>query len=237
MKKLFTIVILPLAIALLAFLIVKSVMLPLNFKKEREARESVAIERLKDIRTLQVAYKTATGKFASTMDSLILFYNTGNIPVTLQIGSKDDSVAVAHTDAIRKQNRKITDSDLYELYQKGDRNLVFSIENKIAVKDTIFASRKGFCVDSLKYVPFSDGLEVELNTVEKLVSGITVPLFEAKMPYGFRPAPGKPFEGLLKGLDDQLIINLNAERNDQSRYAGLMVGSIDNPNNNAGNWE
>ena len=41
----------------------------------------------------------------------------------------------------------------------------------------------------------------------------------------------------IKDMDEQLVINLEAEKNDQGRYAGLMVGSIDAPNNNAGNWE
>jgi hypothetical protein len=38
-------------------------------------------------------------------------------------------------------------------------------------------------------------------------------------------------------MDRQLIINLIAEREDTERYPGLMVGSVENPNNNAGNWE
>jgi hypothetical protein len=46
-----------------------------------------------------------------------------------------------------------------------------------------------------------------------------------------------PYKALLKGMDRQLRINLEAEKEDQGRYSGLMVGSIDAPNNNAGNWE
>jgi hypothetical protein len=46
-----------------------------------------------------------------------------------------------------------------------------------------------------------------------------------------------PYATLLKGMDEQLIINLEAEKEDQGRYSGLMVGSIDEANNNAGNWE
>ena len=34
-----------------------------------------------------------------------------------------------------------------------------------------------------------------------------------------------------------VIIALVAEREDTDRYPGLMVGSVDNANNNAGNWE
>ena len=43
---------------LLVDLIVKSIMKPVNFNKQKAYRESVAIQRLKDIRTLQVAFKS-----------------------------------------------------------------------------------------------------------------------------------------------------------------------------------
>ena len=46
-----------------------------------------------------------------------------------------------------------------------------------------------------------------------------------------------PYKSLLKGLDNQLRINLDAEQEDKGRYKGLQVGSITAPNNNAGNWE
>ena len=46
-----------------------------------------------------------------------------------------------------------------------------------------------------------------------------------------------PYRSLLKGLDNQLRINLDAEREDTGRYPGLKVGSVTAPNNNAGNWE
>ena len=64
------------------------------------------------------------------------------------------------------------------------------------------------------------------STIKK-VSGVQVPLFEARMPY----------KALLKGMDNQLRINLDADCRDRSRYEGLQVGSISAPNNNAGNWE
>ena len=46
-----------------------------------------------------------------------------------------------------------------------------------------------------------------------------------------------PYKSLLKGLDNQLRINLDDECRTQNRYEGLQVGSISAPNNNAGNWE
>ena len=212
---------------LLAWLIVRSIMKPVEFNKQKAYRESVAIQRLKDIRTLQVAYKSVNGKFVSTVDSLKAFYENGEMTIVMQVGSMDDSLAVAHTEQVKKANRKITPKDLYDRYMAGDKNLVFSVESKIPVKDTIFRSRKGFVIDSLKTIPFSGGQPVEMAAIVKPVSGVQVPLFEAKMPY----------RALLKGMDNQLRINLDADRRAQNKYEGLQVGSVTAPNNNAGNWE
>ena len=38
-------------------------------------------------------------------------------------------------------------------------------------------------------------------------------------------------------MDNQLRINLDADRRNGNKYEGLQVGSITAPNNNAGNWE
>ena len=94
-------------------------------------------------------------------------------------------------------------------------------------KDTLFTNRPNFKVNDLRYIPFSEGDTVIMKSIVKQVSGVDVPLFEAKM----------PFWSLLKGMDRQQIVNLVAEREDTDRYPGLMVGSVDNANNNAGNWE
>ena len=213
---------------LLVDLIVKSIMKPVNFNKQKAYRESVAIQRLKDIRTLQVAFKSVNGKFTSTVDSLAEFYNNGKMGIVMQVGSLDDSLAVAHTEKVKRSSRKkMTGEDFLKLYEAGDKNLVFSVETKIPVKDTLFSHRDDFVVDSLKYIPFSGGQPVLMEALVKTVSGVPVPLFEAKMPY----------KALLKGMDNQLRINLDAEKKDQNRYEGLQVGSVTAPNNNAGNWE
>ena len=211
----------------LVYAIYSSIMQPVNFNKEKDYREEIAVQRLKDIRTLQVAYKGVHNRFVSTVDSLKEFYNNGEMSIIMQVGSNDDSVAVAHTEAIKKANRKITSADLLKLYQSGDKNLVFSVETKVPVRDTLFNGRNDFCIDSLKYIPFSGKQPVEMEAIIKQVSGVPVPLFEAKMPY----------KKLLTGLDNQLRINLDAERRNQNKYEGLQVGSISAPNNNAGNWE
>ena len=99
-------------------------------------------------------------------------------------------------------------------------------ENEVPVKDTLFSHREHFVIDSLAFIPFCGDSIIMASTVKR-VSGVNVPLFEASMPY----------KSLLKGLNNQLRINLDAQCEDQGKYKGLQVGSISAPNNNAGNWE
>ena len=95
----------------------------------------------------------------------------------------------------------------------------------ISVKDSLFKNSAD--LDSLRYV-FNSGIEFFLaKDTLPTQSGITVHVFEAKAPN----------EVILKGMDKQQIINLNAEAEKLKRYPGLQVGSVTEPNNNAGNWE
>ena len=224
MKKIFTFIILPLVIVALVYAIWNSVQAPVQFQKDTKARETVAIQRLKDIRTLQDAFKGAHGHFTASIDSLVAFYHNDSIKITKQIGSMDDSAAVANTEALKKKNRKITNAQLLEYYEKG-MNLVLSIDVAIPVKDTLL-KRADFNAEELKTIPFS-GKPIIMNAIVKTVSGVEVPLFEACMPY----------EDYLIGLERQYIINLKCEAEDMGKYPGLKVGSVDAPNNNAGNWE
>ncbi|MCF0173479.1 MAG: hypothetical protein HUJ91_07130, partial [Bacteroidales bacterium] len=208
---------------------------------------------LKDIRTLQVGFKSVTGRYTASMDTLQMFYRDGKMDVVMQVGSQDDSIAVANTARIKKKNPKIKPEQLLELYRGGE-NIVFSITTKIPVKDTL-CNRPDFCIDSIAFIPCC-GEKVRMDAIVKTVSGVKVPLFEAKIPYGEKrivaearkttDKKGNPIleaekyvidEYLLIGLDHQLVVNLCTELIDTDRYPGLMVGSIDNPNNNAGNWE
>ena len=212
--------------------IYRSIMKPVNFNKEKARRQEVAVQRLKDIRTLEVAFKGVNNRYTADLDSLINFYNTGKMDIIMQIGSQDDSLAWENTKkytndkAFKKLSKQEQNAKFMELYRKGEK-LVFSISTPINVKDTLFNGRPDFSVDSLKYIPFSGKQLVETDAIVKTVSGVQVPLFEARMPW----------KALLKGMDNQLRINLDSECEDQNKYEGLQVGSVSMPNNNAGNWE
>ena len=93
---------------------------------------------------------------------------------------------------------------------------------RIPVLDSLFG--KDYPVDSLRYVPFSGGKEFKMAEGEVVTgSKLKVKVFEAKV----------PSKWILKGLDRQMIINFN----DGWDYPGLKVGSLEEANNAAGNWE
>ena len=209
----------------LVYLIYNSIMQPVRFNKQKAYRESVAVQRLKDIRTLEVAFKSVNGRYTGDIDTLIDFYRNGKMEVIMQVGSADDSIAVAYTEELKKKGAKV--EDLLKMYQEGAKNLYFSTKTLVPVKDTLFTGRGNLVLDSLAYIPFSGGQPIEMKAVIKIVSGVNVPLFEADAPY----------DKLLRGLDRQLIINAKADCRDKNRFEGLQVGSVDTPNNNAGNWE
>jgi type II secretory pathway pseudopilin PulG len=200
MKTVYQILLL-VVIVILSYFIYESIMSPIRFNKEKDKRYNKTIERLKDIRTAQLAYRSENNKFTGSFDTLINFVKTGEFRVVRQIGSMDDSAALA-------------------------KGLVYRDTITLSVLDSIF--RKGYPVDSLRYVPYTGGAQFEMGAGDILTgSGLTVKVFEAKVHNDI----------LLKGLERQLVVNLNDLRKKLERYPGLQVGSLEVATNHAGNWE
>jgi len=191
------------AILGLAFFLYNSLMDPIRFNNEVEKRKELVVQRLKEIRELEIVYKDRYEKFTGSFDTLIMFYKQDSLKIVRQVGSFDDSVAVA-------QKRVYRDTIA------------------IAVKDSMFKNIAGFNIDSLRYIPLVKGAEFNLEAVMyPSISKIDIPLFEAKVTN----------DVYLKGLDRQAVVNLNDKHKSMKKYAGLKVGSVTQPNNNAGNWE
>ncbi len=200
MKTVYQILLLVL-IVVLSYLVFESIMTPIRFNNEKDKRYAKTIDRLKDIRTAQLAYRSVHNKFTGSFDTLINFVKYDSFRVVRQIGSMDDSLAVA-------------------------QGLVRRDTVAISVLDSLF--KKGYPVDSLRYVPYTGGAEFELGAGELLTgSGLKIKVFEAKVHN----------DVLLKGLDRQLVINENDLRKKLERFPGLQVGSLTEATNNAGNWE
>lgn len=152
MKTVYQIV-LAILIAVIAYFVYESIMAPIRFEKEKNKRYGATIQRLKDVRTAELAYRSRYNKFTGSFDTLITFLKVGEFKVVKQIGSEDDSLAVA-------QGKVYRDTIL------------------VAVRDSLF---KNFSVDSLRIVPFSGGAQFELAAGElETGSKVKVKVFECK---------------------------------------------------------
>lgn len=141
------------AIVALSYFIYAGVMKPINFDKEKITRYEEVVQRLKDIRTAQVSYKSVYGKYTSSLDTLIHFVKEDSFPVEYAEGSLDDSLAVA-------------------------MGLIVRDTFYVRVRDSIFHGN--YSVDSLQYVPFTLGVKFEMQSGTIMTaSKVEVQVFEA----------------------------------------------------------
>ena len=208
MKKVIQIV-LAIAIVVLAYLIWESIQTPIRFNKEKDKRYAATIQKMKDIRTAQLAFKDEYGRFTGSFDTLINFIETDSMKVIRAEGSlSDELLEQGWTEAIAVKEGLIKRDTI-----------------RIAIKDTLFA--EDYSAKSLWKVPYTDGDSIELAAAKVTVSKTEVNVFEAKVHNKL----------LLHGLDEQLIINLNERMKNANNFPGVKVGDIHEPNNNTGNWE
>ena len=167
----------------------------LDFMAAQRSREVKVVEKLKDIRTAQISYKGVYGKYASNFAALSEhFYN--------------DSMTVIKADGFVPDS--LTEAKAVEL------GIVIRDTLKISIRDTLFTPN--YPIDSLQYIPFSNGqvFKLEAGIVEK--NKMKVQVFEAFAGNG----------KILTGLD------LGEQYIDETE--GLSVGSMTDPHTR-GNWE
>ena len=199
-----------------------SVMGPINFDKERALREKAIIARLIDIRKAQQEYRGMhQGAYTADFDSLIDFVKTAKLPFILKVGSLTDAQLEAG----------MTEKKAMAIINKAKKtgNYIQNFRRDtmwVAVLDTIF--QKGFNADSLCYVPYGNGAKFEMAVrKDTMKSGAPLNLFQAQVAY----------DVYLEGINRQELANLKDMQSKLGKYCGLRVGDIEQPNNNAGNWE
>ncbi|MBE6312360.1 MAG: hypothetical protein E7076_04330 [Bacteroidales bacterium] len=209
MKTVFNILMV-VAVVLLGYLCVKTITTPIKFDEQRAAREEVIINRLCDIRKVQVEYKKQYNQYTGSLDSLVAFLKNGKIATIYKEGELTD----------QQLEEGLTEKKAVEM------GLIRRDTSYVNVAKSLFD--ENFNVDSIVYVPFGNGAKFEMAAaVLTSQSGVSVPVFEAKTPYNV----------YLQGMDRQELINLNDVARKLDRYAGLKVGDVNEANNNAGNWE
>ena len=205
-------IILAVVIVALVYVIYDQISTPIRFDNELAARKAQVIERIKDIRTAQRAYKSKYQRFTGDFDTLTAFILNDTLELERKIVDEDDSVGMA---ALKKAGKK-------------------NIEKfKIAVIDTIFAPKVLSKADSeqLRYIPGTDNqaqyiMEAGIITTE---SKVVIPVVECRAPYKIFLDTVAYRQEFINLVDDE-VHNFN-------RYPGVKFGSMEAGNNEAGNWE
>lgn len=212
MKKNILQIILGLVIVALVYVIYDQISTPIRFENELAARKAQVIERIKDIRTAQRAYKSKYQHFTGDFDTLTAFILNDTLELERKIVDEDDSVAMA------------------QLKKAGKKNIE---KFKIAVIDTIFAPKvlTRDEVEQLRYIPGTDNkaqyiMEAGIITTE---SKVVIPVVECRAPYKMFLDTVTYTQEFINLVDDE-VHNFN-------RYPGVKFGSMEAGNNEAGNWE
>ena len=213
----------------LVYICYGSIMGPIQFDKEKAIREKAIIERLINIRKAQMEYRTMhKGAYTKSFDTLIAFVKTAKLPFVKKEGALTDAQlesGMTEKKAMEIINKAKKTNKWDEVKKEGLEN--FRRDTMwVAVMDTIFP--KGFNADSLAFVPYGNGAKFEMETrSDTTKSGAPLNLFQAQVSY----------DVYLKGINDQELRNLKDLQGKLGKYLGLRVGDIEQPNNNAGNWE
>lgn len=217
-----------LAIIFMTYICVMSVVTPINFERQREQRETAVIKNLINLRTAEVEFKTQKGYYTANLDSLILFLQTAKKKDVLKEGALTDAqLEAGMTEAkavkiIAKGNKREIAANGLEGFRRDTiyTNLIQALYNGEYDENTI---------GQIVYIPYTDNVryEVEVDNAYQTDKGIKVPLMEIRAHYNT----------YLNDLDNQERINLIDKEEKLDHYPGLKIGSVDTPNNNAGNWE
>ena len=203
-----------LAVAIIAFvwIIYKQISTPIRFENELKTKRAQVIERIKDIRTAERAFKTKYQRFTADFDTLAAFNLNDTPERERKICDEDDSVGLALLKRLKKKNVE---------------------KFKVAVIDTIFSPKKLTAQDvaDLRYIPGTDKqaqyiLEAGIVTTE---SKVVIPIVECRAPYKLFIDTVAYRQELINKIDDDV--------NNFNRYPGIKFGSMEAGNNEAGNWE
>ena len=161
MKRVIQIVLL-IAIIVLSYLLWESIQKPIRFNKEKARRENATVQRLKDIRSAQVAFKSEYDRYTGDFDTLVNFVKDGTFSVVKAIGSIPDSLieaGMSETEAVKQ-------------------GLISRDTVRIRVLDSLFY--KGYPIDSMMYVPYTQEMRFELGAGEIRCADELVPMLYGK---------------------------------------------------------
>lgn len=202
-------IVLIVGILVLGFVLYTSIMRPVKFDDEYNKRSTEVINKLKDIRAAQEAFKGTNGRYCSDIDSLLTFLETGKVIMVKKYGVVPDSLTEAQAIKAGIVSR--------------DTVMVNPLEKLI--EENLIKTPKSD-IKNLKFIPYSEGkvFEVKSDIIDR--GGIMVATFEATA----------EILTYTKGMKEQDVINRKSEIIGRDKYPGWKVGDVTQPITD-GNWE
>lgn len=209
-------VLIVLAVIVMGYLCYQSIAVPVRFEKTQKEREEAIAEKLKEITSYEVAYKTVHGRFAEPQE-LVDFLDNGNL---YYVNAEGD-----YTDEMR-------DKGLTE-QEAAAEGLIKRDTILVSARDSLLKNKNYQNAQEVLRVPgFEDDLvEIRTGTVEQYIGEDTIKIsvFEATV----------PMELYLGDLDKQRreeSIQTAKELNSGNGYPGMKIGSLEELKL-TGNWE
>lgn len=178
---------------ILSYFIYDGIQNKIIFQEKAQARREVVQNRLMKVVIAQKAFKSERGRYSANFDELLNFLNNDSLTVIKAIGNVPDSLTE-----------------------------VQAVELGIVIRDTSLVPARTtfaetFSVDSIRYIPFSNGNEfkIKADVIEK--NKVNVNVFEVSA----------TLEDVFNGL---ITKNENIDLDDK-----IQVGSLTEPIT-TGNW-
>lgn len=241
------------AVIFMAYICINSIVTPIKFEEARVQREAKVINNLVSLRTAEAQFRLDKGYFTADLDSLVDYLKTAPKKEVFKVGSlteKQLENGMTETKAAKILERARLKAQRKMKYQGADSltllyNYIWENDREVKAeglqgfrRDTILTNMiqslyKGQyteeTIGEIVYIPYTDNVkfEVETNNGYTTSQGIKVPIFEIRAHYNT----------YLHDLNNQERVNLIDKEEKLEHYPGLKVGSVEAPNNNAGNWE
>tara|TARA_B100000242_G_scaffold64529_1_gene39675 strand:+ start:9071 stop:9688 length:618 start_codon:yes stop_codon:yes gene_type:complete len=156
-------------IFLLSYLIIDSINSEITFQKEAKIRIDQNVQKLKDLRLLQVAYKKTNNEFCDNFDTLMNFYFNDSLHIVKAEGETPDS---------------LTDKQALEM------GVISRDTSYVSVRETLFdevyikTRNNSFPIDenNMTKIPFTDiDYNIDAGVVNK--GNVNVQVFEISATY------------------------------------------------------
>ena len=206
--KKIALILIPLNI-ILAYFVYNSVDSEVVFNEQAKERISENVQKLKDLRTLQIAFKKEKNVFANDFPSLLSFLMNDSLQIIKSEGETPDSMI---------NGKQLTDIRALELGLISRDTFYVSAKNSIFDETYLNTRDENFTLDinTISKIPFTDlDYNIEASEIEK--GKVAVQVFEISASYR------------------NVLIGLDAENKKYALDNLLKVGSMTEASLN-GNW-